>query len=536
MSFIKSLSRQKGKGSFKSAKDGRDPSLAQTKSGLLLDLDGSQLDLLTVLTYLSCISTANVTREQLFEAGARLGYMPSPYFAQVANLVQSLGYDFSHACHVVSETCPDEVMKQFLLRMGNSMASGEAEPTFLMRETAVQMEDYTNAYERDVETLRKWTDAFVALMVSCNLVVLVSLISNMIYNLGVMFIVIVEVVSIVAAAMGAWLIYRMAPFDPLVHKLPVKCAEQELMTKMARISFPLAALAAVLAYVATGQIGLSMLAIGVIILPCGIVNLSLEGKVDSRDRDIADFLRALGGVTAARSSTVIESLDHIDRRAIGSLEVELKRLLVRVHAGLSTVKAWGRFMAETGSELIHRTVRCFWDACDLGGDADRIGKMSSDMALRVSLLRAKRKLVSSTFNYVIIPMHLALIGTLVFMSEVVTAFNGQLMKAQNAVNGQEASSTLDPEAIGIPGALTFQSFNTSFVRSMVLAVVIALTLINGFAPRAASGGHSMKIAFFGGITLILSGLILLVVPPIAHSVFSSTLTDQPVPGTPSVDS
>ena len=191
MSFIKSLSRQKGKGSFSSAKDGRDPSLAQTKSGLLLDLDGSQLDLLTVLTYLSCISTANVTREQLFEAGARLGYMPSPYFAQVANLVQSLGYDFSHACHVVSETCPDDVMKQFLLRMGNSMASGEAEPTFLMRETAVQMEDYTNAYERDVETLRKWTDAFVALMVSCNLVVLVSLISNMIYNLGVMFIVIV---------------------------------------------------------------------------------------------------------------------------------------------------------------------------------------------------------------------------------------------------------------------------------------------------------------------------------------------------------
>ena len=525
MSFIKSLFGRNSKGSFRSAKDGRDPSLAQTKSGMLLDLDGSQLDLLTVLTYLSCISTANVTREQLFEAGARLGYMPSPYFAQVANLVQSLGYDFSHACHVVSETCADEVMKQFLLRMGNSMASGEAEPTFLMREAAVQMEDYSNSYERDVETLRKWTDAFIALMVSCNLVVLVSLISNMIYNLGIAFIVVVEIVSIVAAAMGAWLIYRMAPFDPIVHKLPDKCHEQLLMAKLAKILFPLAGMAGAAAYFGTGQVGLSMILMGMLVFPVGWVNLMLERKIDARDRDIADFLRALGGVTGARSSTVIESLDHIDRRAIGSLEVELKRLLVRVHAGLSTVKSWGKFMAETGSELIHRSVRCFWDANDLGGDPDKIGKMSSDLALRVTLLRAKRKLVSSTFNYVIMPMHLALIGTLVFMSEVVTAFNGQLVKAQASIDTQNSGSSLNPTDLGIPGALTFQSFNVTFVRLMVLIVVISLTLVNGFAPRAASGGHGFKLAFFGGITLVLSGMILLVVPPVAHSVFSSTLTD-----------
>lgn len=532
MSFIKSLLGRKSKSSFSSAKDGgRDPSLAATKSGMLLDLDGSQLDLLTTLTYLSCISTANVTREQLFEAAARLEYMPSPYFARVANLVQSLGYDFSHACHVVSETCPDETIKQFLLRMGNSMASGEAEPTFLMRETAVVMEDYTNSYERDIETLRKWTDAFVALMVSCNLIVLVSLISNMIYNLGMGFIVIVEIVSIVAAALGAWLIYRMAPFDPLIHKLQDKCAEQQMMQKLTSTLLPAALIAGLGMFAVFQQIGYSMVVAGVIILPVGIVTLRLESKVDSRDRDIADFVRALGGVTGARSSTVIESLDHIDRRAIGSLEIELKRLLTRVHAGLSTVKAWYKFMAETGSELIHRTVRCFWDASDLGGDTDKIGKMSADMALRVSLLRAKRKLVSSTFNYVMIPMHVALIGTLVFMSEVVSAFNTQLVQAQETMDAETGtnSSTINPEAIGIPGALTFQSFNTSFIRLMVLIVVLALTLVNAFAPRAASGGHGLKLAFFGGLMLILSGLILIIIPPVAHGVFSDTL-QSPLPG------
>jgi len=523
MSFIKSLLKREAKSSFESAKDGREPSLAQAKSGWLQDFGASQLDLVTVLTYLSCISTANVSREQLFDAGARLGYMPSPYFAQVANLVQSLGYDFSHACQAVSETCPDETMKQFLLRMGNSMASGEAEPTFLIREMNVQMEDYTNSYERDIETLRKWTDAFIALMVSCNLVVLVSLISNMIYNLGPMFIVIVTVVSIVAAGLGAWLIYRMAPFDPLVHSLDDKCQEQKLMSRLAKVLFPGAIVAGLIAYVVFGQIGLAMLLGGAIILPVGIVTLKLENKVNSRDRDIADFLRALGGVTSARSSTVIESLHHIDRRAIGSLEAELRRLLTRVAAGLSTVKSWYKFMAETGSEMIHRSVRCFWDANDLGGDPDKIGRYSADMALRVSLLRAKRKLVSSTFTYVVIPMHVALIGTLIFISEVVSAFNTQLVKAQEA-SAAESTTTIDPEAIGIPGALSFQSFDTAFMSTIVLIVVVALTLINGFAPRAAAGGHGYKLAFFGGVALVLSGIILLIIPPVARGMFSDTLS------------
>jgi flagellar protein FlaJ len=148
------------------------------------------------------------------------------------------------------------------------------------------------------------------------------------------------------------------------------------------------------------------------------------------------------------------------------------------------------------------------------------------MALRVWLLRAKRKLVASTFNYVVIPMHIALVGTLVFISEVVTAFNEKLIEAQAAANS-ENTATIKPEDIGIPGALTFQSFNTDFIKAMVLAVVLALTAINAFAPRAASGGHAYKMALFGAMTMAASGLILLVIPPVAQGMFSDTLS-QPL--------
>ncbi len=505
---------------------GRDPALARIKNAWLLDLDHSQYDLLTVLTYLSSVSTANLSREQIFDSAASLGYGPSPYFAQVANLVQSLGYDYSHACHVVSRSTKDEVMRQFLLRFGNSMASGELEVAFLAREMQVLMEDYTNEYERGVESLRKWTDAFVALMVSCNLIVLVSLISNMIYNLGAPFIVMVEGVAIVAAALGAYLIYRISPYDPMVHKMAYKSEEQQSMTRMARTLFPLALLASIAAYFGLGSIGLALIVGGIIILPVGLFTQKLESKIDARDRDIGDFLRALGGVTGARGSTVIESLGHIDRRAIGSLEPELKRLMTRIDAGLSTTLSFTRFMADTGSELVHRVVRAFWDGNNWGGEPEKIGRFSADMALRVWLLRAKRKLVASTFNYVVIPMHVALIGTLVFISEVVTAFNEKLLDAQSVANAQNAA-TIKPEDIGIPGALAFQSFNTDFIKAMVLVVILALTAINAFAPRAASGGHAYKTALFGAMTMVASGVLLLVIPPMAQGMFSDTLS-QPL--------
>jgi flagellar protein FlaJ len=526
MSSIKFWQRQKDKASSDQGYSGRDPGLARIKSGWLFDPDASQYDLLSVLTYLSCLSTANVGRMQLFEAAAKLNYGPSPYFAQVANLVQTLGHDFAHACHVVSQTATDEVMRQFLLRFGNSLASGEAESVFLEREANVHMADYTNGYERDVESLRKWTDAFIALMVSTNLVVLVALISNMIYDMGSVLIVVVEGVVMVVAGLGAYLLYRIAPFDPVIHKLRDRSDEQKLMSLLARILFPGALLMALLVYFVSHSMGFAFLVAGFLVLPVGVVTHMLERKVDDRDRDIADFLRSLGGVTAARGSTVIDSLSHIDRRAIGSLEPELKRLLARVAAGISTGRSWARFMAETGSDLVYRVVRAFWDAIDLGGDPEKVGRFAADMALKVSLLRAKRKLVSSTFNYVVIPMHIALVGTLVFISEVVSAFNTKLVEAQAIVGGENAT-TINPQDIGIPGALTFQNFDTGFIKLMVLTVIVMLTVVNAFAPRAAAGGHNFKMALFGAMTLCATGAVLLLVPPLASNMFSDTLS-QPV--------
>jgi len=92
---------------------------------------------------------------------------------------------------------------------------------------------YKNEYERAIKSLKKWTDAFVALMVSCNLIVSVSLISNMIYQHGAHVHDHGGGVAIISAA-GCLLIYRIAHMTHLVHNTAVKSRSRNGFPSLAR--------------------------------------------------------------------------------------------------------------------------------------------------------------------------------------------------------------------------------------------------------------------------------------------------------------
>ena len=51
-------------------------------------------------------------------------------------------------------------------------------------------------------------------------------------------------------------------------------------------------------------------------------------------------------------------------------------------------------MGETGSELVNRSVRIFWDGVTLGGEPQKVGNEASAFAMKISLLRAQRNQVS----------------------------------------------------------------------------------------------------------------------------------------------
>lgn len=478
-------------------------------------------DLVAQLTYMSALATANVGRENLFAKTAELGYSTSGYFHRVHLVAQRLNYDYARACQLVADQTKDETVRSLLLRFSSSLASGEAESVFLARETEIQIEQYQQKYERDLESLRKWTDAYVALMVSVTLVVVVSMVSMMIYSVGTIFILGLATVMIGIAGLGDWIIYRTSPVEPKTHRRPERSRTQDQMFSAAKLLLPAGAvLGAIVAFLFS--IGAGLIAAGIAVAPVGILAFIDDVHVDKADKDVSTFLRSLGSVVGAIGTTVTEGMERLNQRSLASLEQGVRRLHVRLRSGIRPDLCWDRFVCETGSELVDRSVGTFWDTTKLGGDPDQIGYLSSLFAMKISLMRESRKLVSQSFMYLMVPLHAVLVGILLFVTEVMVIFANQLNQIQ-----AQALSNADPTTTGgidVTSVLAFAAPNAPFLRGFALVVTLFLTFVNTWSPHCAAGGHHHKVWAYAAVTMVITGVLLMGVPAVVSSLFESVST------------
>jgi flagellar protein FlaJ len=509
MISIKSFLRRDGKASSS------EPHEESPGASSLFSREPLDFDLISQLTHMSAVATAGISRDRLFEGTARLDYSTSRFFRRVHRVAQRLNYDYSHACEMVAETTGPENVQNLLLRVSTALSAGEPEEQFLARETEVQLELYGKKYERDMESLRKWTDAYVALMVSCILMVVISMVSMMIYSMGAGLVVGLAFVVLLVTIAGSWVIFSVAPHEVKTHRLARKSPEQYQMARLAQILLPVAAVfGAVLGL--TFGLGLALIGSAVVLAPLGYVAFRDDWRVDARDQDIATFLRALGGVMNAVGTTVSEGLSRLNRRSLGALEPHVRRLYVRLGNNISPQLCWLRFAGETGSELVTRSVRVFWDGLRLGGDAGQVGSLASTFAQKVALQRASRKLVSTTFAWVVVPLHAVLLSIMLFITEVMRIFGGELSKVQD----QSLNSDIMSEA-GVSNFLLYSAPNMRFVSLFVGMMILVLTAANSFAPYAAGGGNRYKLCLFAAIMMFMSGVAILVIPAVVSVLFQN---------------
>jgi flagellar protein FlaJ len=518
MISIRSFLRRDGKASS------REPQAESPAARSLFSREPLDFDLLSQLTHMSAVATAGISRDRLFEGTSRLDYSTSRFFRRVHLVAQRLNYDYSRACEMVAETTKPESVQNLLLHFATALSAGEPEEQFLARETDVQLEIYGKKYERDMESLRKWTDAYVALMVSSTLIVVISLVSMMIYSMGAGLIVGLACIVLVVTIAGAWVIFSNAPHEVKTHRLARKSPDQYQMKRLGQILLPVAAVfGAVLGF--TFGLGLALIGSALVLAPLGYVAFRDDWKVDARDRDIAAFLRALGGVMGAVGTTVSEGLSRLNRRALGALEPHVRRLYVRLGNNIAPELCWLRFAGETGSELVSRSVRIFWDGLRLGGDAGQVGALASNLAQKVALLRASRKLVATTFVWVVVSLHAVLLAIMLFITEVMRVFGTELAKVQ----GESLNSDIVAEA-GVTDLLLYSAPNMHFISLFVGMMILLLTAANSFAPYAAGGGSPYKICLFAALMMFISGIAVLVIPAMVSVLFQNiAATPAPPP-------
>jgi archaeal flagellar protein FlaJ len=486
----------------------------QKKAEKTFDSEMLEVDFFSQLAYMAAVATSGLSRANLFYQSAKLPYSATKYFRRVDFVAKMFNHDYSQACRLVGEKTKEPEIKALLLRLSGALASGEDISGFLSRESMVLSQAYGGSYERRLALLKTWTDAYVSLILTSALVTVMSVVTMMIGSVSVGFMVSLAAVTIICTAAGSWFLFKTAPRESKNHSLPIRSKEQNIARVLMRLLFPMGGVIIAGLVFVKADLGLIFLTASAFMFPVGLVLMTDDSKVGKRDADMAAFLRSLGGIMQAIGATAAEAISRLDFRSLGILKEDVGLLHTRLLAGISPTACWDRFICETGSELVNRSVRTFCDGISLGGEPQNVGNEASAFALKVSLLRAQRSQISSGFTWLTVAMHAVLVTLSVFIYSVFVSFaelTQKMMPSQTAMNGLPSGISLS--------IMSFNDGQVEILHFMVMLIVFVLTAANAFAIYSVSGGHTNKLIFYLSLTTGISGGVLTLVPVVAGMIF-----------------
>ena len=351
------------------------------------------------------------------------------------------------------------------------------------------------------------------MLVSVALVVVVAMMSTMLSTLGGGFVALLTGAMTMVSAFGVYIIARTAPYEISTYQNRRGPVERQWAKRLILFVAPPGFVFGLLVGYIYG-FHFFFLVFGFSLLPAGIMAWLDNGKVNKRDQELAPFIRSLGNVTSSLGSTVAAALEKLDRRSLSTLEPDIRRLQIRLRKQISPEKSWDAFRDEAGSELISRGTRMFVDGGSLGGPPDRVGAITAEFAMDAALMRARRMVSAAPFAFLVIPLHFAMTALLVFVLEIMKAFNTRISEASDALAAQSGGTGQSL----LPSLPVFQSHDMSMLTNLTMVALISMTISNALAPKLALGGHAINVAFYGAVTCIMTGVNMFVIPPIAKSV------------------
>ncbi|MDD2439930.1 MAG: archaellar assembly protein FlaJ [Methanosarcinaceae archaeon] len=490
-------------------------------------------DMLFSLTYMASISTANLSRNKIFSSiSAKKEYCPSVYFNKITELSQNWQYDYATSCEIISRRVKHEKLRELFNRLSNAISVGEPDTEFLTKEWKLFKTKRKDEFERSLETTKEWSNAYTALLLSTSLIAIIVLLASIIYNIGDPAVTLYSTIVVVfcMSALGVGLLFKASPKDARVHKLKTKSEEQVIIYKWLPFTLIFSTLIVILFTLVPAFLkpvdfyvdikGVGMIVAGIIMLPVGIVARRDVKKVDKRDECYTTFIRSLGSIISGSGLTVPKALLKIDPKNLGELEEMSKKLYKVLASGLDPKLCWGRFVGETGSYLIYKLTNVFVDAVNLGGNAETVGELVSSSNLEIVLLRMNRERIAKAFTNLVIPLHITMVALLLFIGQILTIFSTIISKlfVEYDIKNEELE--------GIPGALggmnlgIFGGVPLELLGQFIVIIIIIITLSNVLAIIAVKGGPMYLATYYAGILLILSGLLMVGIPPIVDTIFT----------------
>jgi len=487
-------------------------------------------DLLFMNTYMASLALANATRPEIFTyASNRKEYVSSKYIAKVETYVKRWNYSYAEGLSIVAERLHNPILKSMLNRYANAIDSGVPDDDFLKNELSTVKSVYRSQIEQGLELLKKWGDAYIAMLLSGTVIAVTMMISVAIYSpegiestLNMSYMIILCI-----CVFGNILMYQSVPDDPKSHGLTDRTSkEQQTIRAMERIIVPVTILAVIALILLGVQAGLIFLLVGLLMAPMGVIGFIDDSNITIRDNDFSTFIRSFGAVMGGQGTTAVYALGTIDRKSLVALEPLVDSVYSKMNLGLDDKQTWGKFIGESGSNLIYKYLNIYLDTVSLGGPPEPIGTLVGSSVLEQTLLREKKDMHARSFIVLLVPMHIAMAGIFVALFRIMVVLTGSVksmmeqFQATASSSGGASGGGVSAGAVLGGGLNMFSNFPEDIMYGFVVNTMIIITASNIIAARVVGGGDRYMYYLYTAIFCTLTGLVLLVAPIVVGLFFS----------------
>ncbi|MBP8974861.1 MAG: hypothetical protein KBH93_13410, partial [Anaerolineae bacterium] len=321
--------------------------------------------------------------------------------------------------------------------------------------------------------------------------------------------------GVIMAGFGAWIIWRSAPREPMTVPPSQGSPEQKRALSLFRTLLPLALAIAAVLYLVGVPLGWNLILMAALMLPSGVMGLLSDRRTNKKDEEFSTFLRSSGGMATSSGTTLREALTKIDLSSFPTLQPEIARLSTRLQALVPPELCWHKFGLESGSRLIADVTGIFYGAIKTGGDPERVGYLCSLFAAKTTQLRAKRRLVAGTFAGLTTVMQAVVAALMIFVLSIVNNFAelvAELMPTSEAAAEGQAQMNM--------AMVSFTPSELQFLSTITVSMILLLAMIGALAAIAADGGLKIKTTFYLAVTTLISGVCLLIVPPLVDRILT----------------
>lgn len=475
------------------------------RRGLLVEVDE---ELVFLMTHMYSVSTGKPPAEKLFTlrgiSGSRYGIYGET-LRKIATLAKEWGYGFIKSIQIQAQRVTNPFFKDFLIRLSEALNVGEDTETFLKVEFDATLTEYESNYDRVLEAIKTLLGIYTAAASSAIFIVVnMTLIALLLYG-GLQLIIAAFVSTILALATLVFLMYRLLPKENLVHNLEINLPELKLYVYTLLLSVTAGALLGVVMFQVFKEPAYFMISFGVMLVLPGILGKRIENKVKNVDNFFTIFIRSFG-LTYLSIRSYVLTLRSLLRTDFGELSKPLRKLYARLTNGVDKKVAWFYFIGESGSEAVRKGIDIFYDATEAGGDPTKVGTALSITLQKLLDLKKKREQVAKAFEATMYFLHTLIVAITEFIIALVIMFQDIFAKFGNSLPLQAFSITyVDPQIVIL----------------MKLILIFAVTLLNAFAMKVASGGFSGTIWIKVSVLLIISGITMLLSSQLVNTMIQS---------------